>query len=73
MVVKLRDTWIVGIKHIKDGQARRIVSFVADSPEKALAMFAGTIFGRSEMYEITQVYKAASIYVEEKDNTGSHD
>jgi hypothetical protein len=70
---RLRDTWIVGVKQVKDGQARRIVSFVADTPEDALRLFAGTIWGRSDKYKVTQVYEGAPVYVEESNDTSDDD
>lgn len=61
MLVALHDVWIIGMTH-KEGR-RRISSFAAESPEQALEMYKETIYGRSDKWEVNQIYKGAPIYV----------
>ena len=66
-----RSTWIVtAMSTIKD---KRELTIVCETPEEAIHLFAGTVFGRSGRSTLIALRRGEGVYVAEKDDTTDDD
>lgn len=65
-----RSTWIVTAE---SESTKRDLTIVCETPEEALRLFAGTIFGRSGKHILTELRRGGGVYVEESNDTSDND